>query len=172
MSVPMLVALVNGWGTVPRDRGGARARPGLEAFGADHGVADAGALTDARLERVADRLYPVFAAEDDAERARLVTGLLTASGVRPALETHREGIERAWRIPGSRDPVLASAAVALLEQLIGTGGGRLGVCASGGCGDVYVDASPGAQRRYCSLTCQSRERVAAFRRRRAGRPAR
>jgi predicted RNA-binding Zn ribbon-like protein len=47
---------------------------------------------------------------------------------------------------------------------------RLGTCAARGCGDAFVDTSPGAHRRFCSVTCQSRERVAAFRRRKAGKP--
>ena len=36
------------------------------------------------------------------------------------------------------------------------------------CADVYVDASPTHDRRYCSVTCQNRARVAAYRARRRG----
>ncbi|HWT25192.1 MAG TPA: CGNR zinc finger domain-containing protein [Solirubrobacteraceae bacterium] len=53
------------------------------------------------------------------------------------------------------------------DQLAEQDSERLGTCASARCGDVFVDASPGARRRFCSVTCQSRERVAAFRRRNA-----
>ena len=61
MPMPMLVDLVNGWGTVPRAKADARDRPPIAAFTERHAAPDAG-LTDAALERVADRLYPVFAA--------------------------------------------------------------------------------------------------------------
>src|SRR4051794_21185691 len=77
MSIPMLVDLVNGWGTVPRARAGDRDRPAIGAFAERHGAAGAG-LTDAALERVADRLYAVFAADGAAERARSVSDLLTS----------------------------------------------------------------------------------------------
>ena len=53
MRMPMLVELVNGWGTVPRAKAGDRDRPPVAEFAG-------GGFTDAALERVADRLYPVF----------------------------------------------------------------------------------------------------------------
>ena len=69
-------------------------------------------------------------------------------------------------MPRARDALLAAAAVTLHTQLVEHDPERLGTCASTRCGDVFVDASPGAHRRFCSVTCQNRERVAAFRRRR------
>ena len=167
MPATALVELVNGWGTVPRARGGDRERPGLAEFVAAHAVPDAFAacFTDLALERVADRLYAVFAAPAAAERARLVTGLLRTSGVHPALGSR---CQPQWLVPRKQDAVLAAGAVALHAQLSEHDPDRLGTCASTRCADVYVDASPGAHRRFCSVTCQNRERVAAFRRRRAG----
>ncbi|WP_425554615.1 CGNR zinc finger domain-containing protein [Kribbella sancticallisti] len=41
----------------------------------------------------------------------------------------------------------------------------MGTCAADGCADVYIDVSARAHRRFCSVTCQNRTRVAAFRRR-------
>ena len=165
MPVATLVELVNGWGTVPRAKAGDRDRPPIAGFAERHGSAGTG-LTDAALERVADRLYPVFAADGAAERARLATDLLTSCGVQPALGVAADRIQGEWRIPPRRDAVLAAAAVALHGQLVEHEPERLGTCASTSCGDAFADASPGAHRRFCSVTCQNRERVAAFRRRR------
>jgi predicted RNA-binding Zn ribbon-like protein len=165
MPVAMLVDLVNGWGTVPRAKAGARDRPPIAAFAERHGAADAG-LTDAALERVADRLYPVFAAGGAAERARLVTELMTSCGIQPALGVAGDRIRAEWLVPHRRDAIFAAAAVALHDQLVEHEPERLGTCASTSCGDAFADASPGAHRRFCSVTCQNRERVAAFRRRR------
>ncbi len=160
MPMPMLVELVNGWGTVPRAKAGDRDRPPI----AEQHVAMG--LTDAELERVADRLYPVFAADGAAERAQLVSDLLMSCGVQPALGVAGDRIRAEWLVPRRRDAILAAAAVALHGQLVEHEPERLGTCASTSCGDAFADASPGAHRRFCSVTCQNRERVAAFRRRR------
>ncbi len=171
MPVPMLVDLVNGWGTVPRAEGGGRERPPVARLAEEHAVPDvlAPLLCDATLERVADALHPVFAAHAPDERARLVTALLTASGVLPALAGAGDRVVPTWLVRREEDAVLAAAGVALRDQLAEHDPERLGTCAAGGCADVFVDASPGAHRRFCSVTCQGRERVAAFRRRRAAR---
>jgi predicted RNA-binding Zn ribbon-like protein len=165
MSPAMLVDLVNGWGTVPRARADARECPPIAAFIARHAASDAG-LTVAGLGRLADRLYPVFAAGGAAERASLVNDLMAKSGARPALGLADGGIRPSWLVPRERDATLAAAAITLHAQLVEHDPERLGTCASARCGDVFVDASPGAHRRFCSVTCQNRERVAAFRRRR------
>lgn len=155
MPLPMLVELVNGWGTIPRAKAADRDCPPVPLAGSSH----------AALERVADRLYPVFAADGAAERARLVSELLADCGVRPALGADGDRIHPRWLVPQRRDAVLAAAAVALHGQLVEHEPERLGTCASTSCGDAFADASPGAHRRFCSVTCQNRERVAAFRRR-------
>jgi CGNR zinc finger len=166
MAASALVELVNGWGTIPRTRGGDRERPPIAEFVAAHGFPDtlAAGFTGLELERAADRLYPVFAATGADERARLVTALLRTSGVRPALGSR---CEAQWLVPREQDALLAAGAVALHSQLSAHDPERLGTCASTRCADVYIDASPGAHRRFCSVTCQNRERVAAFRRRRS-----
>jgi predicted RNA-binding Zn ribbon-like protein len=159
MPMPTLVELVNGWGTVPRAKAANRDRPPVAEFGG-------GRFTDASLERVADRLYPVFAAAGAAERARLVSDLLTSCSIQPVLGVAGDRIRAEWLVPRKRDALLAAAAVALHGQLVEHEPERLGTCASSSCGDAFADASPGAHRRFCSVTCQNRERVAAFRRRR------
>jgi predicted RNA-binding Zn ribbon-like protein len=73
-----------------------------------------------------------------------------------------------WLVDDPRHAVLAAAAVTLRAQLSGHPGQRLGTCTGRRCADVYVDTSPGGRRRFCSIPCQNRARVAAFRSRRAG----
>ena len=170
LPLSLLVDLVNGWGTVPRAKADARDRPPLTAFTERHPGSDTG-LTDTALERVADAVYPVFAAGGSAERARLVTDLMTRARIQPALGVADGRIRPSWLVARQRDALLAAAAVALHTQLVEHDPERLGTCASTSCGDAFADASPGAQRRFCSVTCQNRERVAAFRRRKAGVPA-
>ena len=143
-----LVALVNDWGTLPRQVG-ARMAPAE--------------LPDARTA-VADRLHAVFAAEDSAERARMVNAMLAETAVRPEV-AQDDGVLRAgWSVPEPPAVLLASAAVALREHLAANPD-RLGVCTDRQCADIYVDASPAGHRRFCSITCQTRTRVAVFRER-------
>ena len=53
-----------------------------------------------------------------------------------------------------------------LAEMIGDGEAqRLGTCEREDCGRVYVDVSKNASRRFCSLTCQNRVKVATFRER-------
>ena len=169
LPVAALVELVNGWGTVPRARGGARPRPSAAEFASRHPTLRApdGDLDDTLLETAADAVYPVFAAPDAQAKALRVTALLEQLAVRPAVTVEDGNVRAGWLVPRRADVVPASVVVGLYEHLLASGADRLGTCASGSCGDVYVDASPGAHRRFCSLTCQNRERVAAFRRRKA-----
>jgi predicted RNA-binding Zn ribbon-like protein len=153
MGLPELVALVNDWGTLPRQVGD-RTVP-------DGGPPDAIAT--------ADLLYAVFTGADANERARLVTAMLSAAAVRPELAPDGGVLAAAWSVADPRTALLASAALALRTHLAAHPD-RLGVCADRQCADVYVDASPAGHRRFCSLTCQNRTRVAAFRQRRRTAP--
>ncbi|HST65223.1 MAG TPA: CGNR zinc finger domain-containing protein [Mycobacteriales bacterium] len=143
-----LVTLVNDWGTRPREAGHRQA-PG----------------SDPARTRVADRLHAVFAAADGAERARLVGALLSETAVRPSIGLEDGVLVADWYVPEPGDELLAAAALALREHLAAHPD-RVGVCADRQCADVYVDASPAGHRRFCSVTCQNRTRVAAFRARR------
>ena len=132
---------------------------------------DAVAPSDAELVAIADRLYPVFAADGPEERAATVTSLLAESGVRPALRADGPEVRAGWMAESDTDVVLAAGVITLYVQLEQHESDRLGTCTGERCADVYVDASPGAHRRFCSTTCQNRARVAAFRRRKkAARP--
>ena len=152
--MPDLAALVNDWGTLPRQVG--------------HRAAPAAVPGDADVTTVvavADRLHAVFATSDSAERIRLVNAMLAETTVRPELTQDGAGIKAEWSVPDQGAALLASAALALREHLAAHPD-RVGVCADRQCADIYVDASPAGHRRFCSPTCQTRTRVAAFRERR------
>jgi predicted RNA-binding Zn ribbon-like protein len=176
MSPDVLVWLVNEWGSVPRAAAGEEQAPYpdtdlLAALLAGSGVRSCppAALTGPALRQVADQLHRVFAAADLGERVALVAGLLTQTGVTPALEfidTDTDTGDRpgaTWRVPGGRDALLAAAALTLRHQLAEHDPDRIGVCSGRRCADAFIDASPAGQRRYCSVTCQNRARIAAWR---------
>ncbi len=173
LPVSDLVRLVNGWGTVPRAEAGEATLsfPPGDELARSMGLPESASPSDRELTAVADRLYPVFAADRPEERAAAVTTLLTETGVRPAVRADGPRVRAGWTTESRADIVLAAAAIALYGHLDRHQAGRLGTCTGARCADVYVDASPGAHRRFCSTTCQNRARVAAFRRRKkAARP--
>jgi predicted RNA-binding Zn ribbon-like protein len=141
-----LVGFVNEWGSLPRALDG---RPPSD---------------DPARTALADKLHPVFATSDPAERAALVTALLAHSGARPILADHDGVLTEDWLAGDPARADEAAAALALRHHLA-EHPGRIGVCADDQCADVYVDASPAGRRRFCCLTCQNRARAAAFRRR-------
>jgi predicted RNA-binding Zn ribbon-like protein len=172
MSPDVLVWLVNEWGSVPRAAAGEDQGPYpdtdlLAALLAGSGVRSCppAALAGPALRQVADQLHRVFAAADLGERVALVAGLLAQTGVTPALELTDTGDRpgATWRVPGARDALLAAAALTLRHQLAEHDPDRIGVCSGRRCADAFIDASPAGQRRFCSVTCQNRARIAAWR---------
>jgi predicted RNA-binding Zn ribbon-like protein len=186
MSPDVLVWLVNEWGSVPRVAAGEENRPYpdtelLAGLLAGSGVRSCPPelLTDPALTEIADRLHQVFAAADLTERVALIAGLLTQTAVRPALilpeadadsdadaspdaEAHPVAT---WQLPAPRHALLAAAALTLRQQLADHDPSRIGVCTGRRCADAFIDASPSGQRRFCSVTCQNRARIAAWRHR-------
>jgi predicted RNA-binding Zn ribbon-like protein len=157
MPPDLLVWLVNEWGAVPRAAAGEDGAP----YPAPGPLgASAGALAG-----VADRLHPIFAAKDLTERAGLLATLLAESGVRPALSLAGGLLSETWQVADAGQALLAAAALTLRHQLAGHDPDRLGICTGQRCADAYIDASPGGRRRFCSVTCQNRARVAAWRQR-------
>jgi predicted RNA-binding Zn ribbon-like protein len=163
MNQSSLVDLVNEWGTRPRAVAGESGAGYPDPMWLDLAIPSSYArrLSDRALARLADRLHPVFAASGMRERARLVTELLASSGVRPvSVAADGETARAAWAVDTAKHAATAAAALALRDHL-----DRLGVCTGRNCADVFVDTSPTHDRRFCSVTCQNRARVAAFRRR-------
>jgi predicted RNA-binding Zn ribbon-like protein len=176
MSADVLVWLVNEWGSAPRAAAGEEQAPYpdtdlLAALLAGSGVRDCppAALTGPALRQVADQLHRVFASADLAERVALVAGLLDQTGVTPALELTGDRPGATWRVSGARDALLAAAALTLRHQLAEHDPDRVGVCSGRRCADAFIDASPAGQRRFCSVTCQNRARIAAWRNRQSQR---
>ncbi len=168
MPISVLVALVNGWGTTPRREAGESGLPLPDGGSIAAGMALAlpgEAFEERRLRRLADALYPVFATDEPDLRATQLTSLLSRFDIRPAVVATAGSLEEVWEV-SDIEALSAAAVVTLRGQLLEPGPDRLGTCAGARCGDVYVDASPAGHRRFCSLICQNRARVAAFRRRR------
>ncbi len=126
----------------------------------------------AELSAIAGALRAVFeavAAGDVDAAAETVNALLAQTGARPHLDKH-DG--EPWHLHfTSTDDSLAQGwaagcatglAVVLGSELYG----RLGVCAAPHCDRVYVDTSRNGIRKFCSASCQSRVKTAAFRARR------
>jgi hypothetical protein len=175
MAPDVLVWLVNEWGSVPRTAAGEDQAlyPDtglLAALLAGSGVRDCPpeVLANPALTQVADRLHPVFAAPDLSHRVSLVTDLLAGTGVRPALDLDDGRPGETWLVEDARQALPAAAALTLRHQLAGHDPDRIGVCTGRDCADAYIDASPAGRRRFCSVTCQNRARVAAWRQRRSG----
>jgi predicted RNA-binding Zn ribbon-like protein len=130
---------------------------------------------------LARRIRSVFADLHDRDvdaAAATLNDLLAAHPAHPHLAKERGG----WRLhhhphDAPLVPMWTAICAAGLAEMIGDGEAqRLGTCERADCGRVYVDVSKNASRRFCSLTCQNRVKVATFReragKRRAGRKAR
>lgn len=172
-----VVDVVNQWGSAPRQAAGEQDQqyPDLVALAAAHQVGDGPAatrlddgpaatrLTDQDLTRVADALYPVFTAPTDDAVVAEVNDLLARGAPAPRLGRDDGPLFEEWAAPASQQ-FLVACVLTLFQLLIQWGDGRrLGVCAGMRCADAYVDLSSARHKRYCSLTCQNRNRVAAFR---------
>jgi len=180
MAPDVLVWLVNEWGTVPRAEAGEQDRPYpdtdlLAGLLAGSGVRDCPPEVLARdaLTRVADALHPVFASSSPADRVTRLNRLLDGTAVKPALQLTGDGpraTPRAtWQVGDDRQVLTAAGALTLRQQLAEHAPDRIGICSGRRCADAYIDASPAGQRRFCSVTCQNRARVAAWRQRQSPR---
>lgn len=124
----------------------------------------------ADLSAVAARLREVFEASSADAAATLVNALLRDTGAHPVLQRHDD---EPWHLhfhAASQTRVsdwAAGCATGLAVVLGSEFYDRLGVCTAPRCDRVYVDASRNGTRRYCSASCQSRAKTAAFRARTA-----
>lgn len=167
-----VIRVVNEWGTLPRRAAGEQdgPYPGLAALAAEHHLELSPAIarmSDRALARVADALHPVFTAPSQDAALSALNGLLARGSQQPRLGREPDGtLAQRWAAPAG-EQLLAASLLALCQQLARWGDSRrLGSCEGARCSDVYADFSPAGHRRYCSVTCQNRNRVAAFRRRR------
>ena len=163
-----VVDVINEWGTAPRQAAGQQDHdhPDFAALAAAHRL-DTGPVTtrlsDHGLTCVADALYPIFSAPTEEAAVAAINDLLASGAPQPRLSCDGGPLAERWAAPASQQ-LLAACVLTLYQQLIRWGDSRrLGLCSGPRCADVYVDLSPGGHKRFCSLTCQNRNRVAAFR---------
>ena len=127
------------------------------------------------LRQSALELREVFTAPDAAAAADRINGLLAGRAHPPRLTAH--GGASGWHlhVDSSDDApwgewFLTSSGLALAVLMAERQAPPAGICASPSCGRPFVNVGRGTARRYCSATCGTRERVAAYRE--AGRAAR
>ncbi len=168
LPLPLLVNLVNAWGSAPRKACGksAQAYSTLSAWRATSPLAwrQFPRLSATQLVEVADLVYPVFAAGSGRECAQSLSRLAEQAGLTPTMASEGWRVREAWRCAHAGQELLAAAALALLEHLRASpDASRLGTCHGQACADVFVDQSPAGLRQFCSLTCQTRQRTRAYR---------
>jgi predicted RNA-binding Zn ribbon-like protein len=131
-------------------------------------------LSDARALREA--IFRIARAAIDGRPAapadvRVVNGWAGRPDLAPRFERLGGGVRR----DGGR--TVAAALATLARDAVDLFGGPLAArvreCAAADCSGLFLDNSRARRRRWCSMsTCGNREKVAAYRRRRAGRPSR
>ncbi len=128
-------------------------------------------LTESDLQEVRalrSRLREVFVAADDREAANRLNAILADAVAVPRLSTHGNARPHLHFEPEGAKPARwlgAIAAMGLSVALVDGGYERFGTCASSTCDDVFIDTSRNRSRRHCSVSCTTRENVAAYRRR-------
>lgn len=120
-----------------------------------------------RLRRLRERLRLVFG----APAGKSVTDLnlmLRELAALPQLNDHDGTWHWHYARPGGSlaERVATTCVVALLGVIADDGTARLKVCAAGGCGRVFVDASRPGVRRFCDArSCGNRTHASAYRER-------
>lgn len=122
--------------------------------------------------RLADEFFEVFAAKSGKERAVQLDALLSSSP-RPHLEDNGYQHCVSWETEDLRTAAEAAWGLSLVNLLVEDERSRaaVGMCQASNCEDVYIDRSRARSRRFCSTTCHTRKKVAAFRARHRGEPA-
>lgn len=160
-----LARVINEYGTCTRHAAGEehQPRPALRDLGDDVATLAEVEPSTVQLQRAADALHPVFvAAQERADPAAILNDLLVATRPTPTSDAHG-CIE--WTVATPDDAVLAALTIALLRWTDQHGIDSLGICDANRCVDVYLDTSE--RRRFCSTTCLTRTKVAAYRERQA-----
>lgn len=125
----------------------------------------------ARASATMRRVFESVQAQDVDAAAGLVNGLLLETGARPQLD-RAPGEPWQFHFHGADDSTAvgwcAGCATALALAVGSALAGRLGVCQAAQCDRVFVDGSRNSVRAFCSPSCQSRTKAAAFRARRKG----
>ena len=119
----------------------------------------------AKVRGIAQLVRGVAVATSQPHVIERLNELLALARPRPYATDHDGELHLHYARPDA--PVLeqltTTVAMGLSQVVVQHGWQRLGVCSAEGCGNVYVDTSRNASRRYCSNTCASRSTVAAYR---------
>ena len=115
--------------------------------------------------RTAELIRAVALAGTGAEVRDRLNALLALASPRPYATDHDGELHLHYARPdaGALEQLTTTVAMGLSQVVVQHGWQRLGVCSAEACGNVYVDTSRNASRRYCSNTCASRSTVAAYR---------
>lgn len=123
--------------------------------------------------QLAQQLREVFGHLDRADvntAARRLNALLGKNPANPHL-AKENGVWRLHHHPADATllPMWTSICAEAIARMIGAqNADRFGICVATNCDRVFVDTSKNASRRFCSITCQNRTKVAAFRARKSG----
>ena len=165
--LPWLVRLVNQYAPQPREAAGEERDPYPDVM-TDPQAPGISRITQQDLMSIAQRLWLLFAAVSEAERAALFNDILNDAELSPMVNERGE-LRWMTRRTNSGPLLMAGCAAALLAATQEHNWRRLGICAGDDCLDVYLDEAGRGTRRYCSATCLNRARVRAYRsRQRAG----
>jgi predicted RNA-binding Zn ribbon-like protein len=118
-----------------------------------------------RTAETADLVRAVAVARSQDEVLARLNSLLAMARPRPYATDHDGELHLHYARPEAPavEQLTTTVAMGLSQVVMQHGWQRLGVCSADGCGNVYVDTSRNASRRYCSNTCASRSTVAAYR---------
>jgi predicted RNA-binding Zn ribbon-like protein len=117
------------------------------------------------VARTSSLVRDVAVAGSEAEVMDRLNALLALASPRPYATDHDGELHLHYARPDAEvvEQLTTTVAMGLSQVVVQHGWRRLGVCSAEGCGNVYVDTSRNASRRYCSNTCASRSTVAAYR---------
>lgn len=160
LDLERLVDFVNKYADIPRATAYEQDKPypPLDDLKIDPTWASASGLIG--LVAMANELYAVFAAPDESASLAALNTILHRTWPSPTA-TGTGAVQ--WVVQQSCDVPAAASALCLLGVVNRHDHHRLGLCQASRCADVFVDASPAGRRRFCSSTCLSRHKVAAYR---------
>jgi predicted RNA-binding Zn ribbon-like protein len=118
-----------------------------------------------RVAETSTLVRDVALAESEPAVMQRLNALLALASPKPYATDHDGELHLHYARPdaGVIEQLTTTVAMGLSQVVVQHGWQRLGVCSAEGCGNVYVDTSRNASRRYCSNTCASRSTVAAYR---------
>jgi predicted RNA-binding Zn ribbon-like protein len=122
-------------------------------------------LDAARVAETSVLVREVALAATEPEVMERLNALLALASPKPYATNHDGELHLHYARPDADalEQLTTTVAMGLSQVVVQHGWQRLGVCSAEGCGNVYVDTSRNASRRYCSNTCASRSTVAAYR---------